>query len=211
MIRRNKIVRFLQVAACGAVYAAGVLTARHAWTAPARQVADDVLPPMANEPQPAARGTVVPVPYRPVLDPARANVEPRLLSKDGIHPLRSRPATDIPPVAQTSASLPTPINLPAAPRMRWASPDPADVSAIAGPATPDAGRPSASTDDTLTLAPPGALEMTPPPRQVPAPFLLLALPDPRAGGEIPTPAPAREDPPVPSFDRPAKPTLPAGK
>ena len=219
MIRRNKIARLLQAAACGAVCAVGVLSARHAWTAPAsatpaapaRPAADGVLPPMANEPQPAARGTVVPVPYRPVLDPARANVEPRVLPKDRIHPLRSRPATDIPPVARVPAGLPTPINLPAIPRVRWISSDPADVTSVAGPATPDAGRPSAFADDTLTLAPPGALEMTPPPRQVPAPFLLLTLPDPRPGGEIPTTAPMREDSPVPSFDRPAKPTLPAGK
>ena len=219
MIRRQRIARLLQTAACGAVCAAGVLSARHAWTAPAsatqaapaQQAADGVLPPMANEPQPAARGTVVPVPYRPVLDPARANVEPRLLPKDRDHALRSRPAIDIPPVARAAANLPTPVNLPAAPRVRWISPDPADVSAIAGAEAPDAGRPGAFTDDTLALAPPDALEMTPAPRQVPAPFLLLALPDPRPGGEIPTPAPAKEDPPVPTFDRPPKPTFPAGK
>jgi hypothetical protein len=213
----NKAGRILQAAACSAVCVAGVMSARHAWTAPesstptARHVADDVLPPMANEPQTSAGGVIVPVSYRTWLDPARINAEPRLLPKDGIHPLRPRPAIDLPPVAQAAAGLPTHINLPAAPRVRWISPDPADVTSALTTAS-DAGRANVLTDDTLNLAPPGALQLTPPPRKVPAPFLLLALPDPtRQGGEIHSTMPIKEDPPVPSFDRPAKPTLPAGK
>ncbi|HWE95356.1 MAG TPA: hypothetical protein VG269_15420 [Tepidisphaeraceae bacterium] len=208
--------RVTVLATCGALCVTALLSTRRAFTAPAAATAappaapDPVLPPLATAPQPS-RASAVPVPYRPWLDPARSNGEPRVLPMDGVHPLRPRPALDVPPVAPSSAGLPASVLLPAAPPVRIATPSSGDAP-VGVVAKPDTGRPTLVTDDTLDLAPPGALELTPPPRSVSAPFLLLAIPDPtRQAGAVPAPRTTKEDAPVPSFDRPTKPGLPAGK
>ncbi|MDB5334332.1 MAG: hypothetical protein JWP03_5483 [Phycisphaerales bacterium] len=217
---RSIVKSVMIVATCGALCVTAFLSTRRAFTAPTVAVAappsaqaapDTVLPPMATAPQPSPRASAVPVPYRPWLDPARSNAEPRMLPKDGLHPLRARAALDVPPVAQSSAGLPASVLLPAAPPVRIATPSSGDAP-VSVVAKPDTGRPTLVTDDTLDLAPPGALELTPPPRSASAPFLLLAIPDPtRQAGAVPAPRTTKEDAPVPSFDRPTRPTLPAGK
>src|SRR5947208_718539 len=65
------------------------------------------LPPMATAPESSSSATIAPMTYRPVLPPARASREPRMLLKDVQHPLRNRPAVDVPFAMQASAELPS--------------------------------------------------------------------------------------------------------
>ncbi|HWE04606.1 MAG TPA: hypothetical protein VG326_19530 [Tepidisphaeraceae bacterium] len=171
-----------------------------------------ILPPLATAPLPSTRPTVVAVPFRPWMAPARSDREPRMLPGDKRHALHIRPAVDLPPVAEASGELPAEVTMAVEPAIRFISPDPASPPVASIAAHEDSGKPTAQTDPTLNLAPPGALMMTPPPRTASAPLLLLAIPDPsKAPGEIKTPPPQQEDAPASSFDPPAAPTLGAGK
>ena len=184
------------------------VSAIHAVTPATQPATADLLPPLATSPLPSAKATVVPVPYRPIMPPAMVSHAPRLLALDAPHPLRATPAIDVPPLAASTSALPAAAKLPAGPPIRSSS---ADVSAVpVGTIAekPDTGRSTLRTDPSAGMVQSGALIVSPPSRTTSAAAQLLAIPDPsHQPGFIPTPAPASEDPPAASIDRPGPTTL----
>jgi hypothetical protein len=180
--------------------------------APATRPAQRVDLPSAASPATSAKSTIVPIPYRPWLPPARTPGLPRVAPSDGQHALRPRPALDIPPLAESSGDLPSEPQLQVVPPVRIAARDPADLPVATIAAKADGGNPTLATDPTLDLAPPGALVLSPPPRMTqPAP-LLLPIPDPsHQSGAVPASQPATENAPLTTFDPPGPTTLPVGK
>jgi hypothetical protein len=174
---------------------------------PATQPAN--LPPTVTAPLVLPKSTVAPVPYRPVLPPARAPHEPRVARSDGQHALRSRPAVDVPPLADSSTDLPAAPTLDAGPPVRVIASDPSALPVATIAARPDNGSATFATDLTLELATPGALVFFAPPRIIPPPPLLLPIPDPsHQAGAIATAPQADDGAPASNLERPAPTTLP---
>ncbi len=202
--RHSHIRTTLAAIFCGGVVA-GALVA-----APTTQPHDSAnLPPTVTSPEPSAKPTIVAVPYRPYMPPARVTKEPRMLAADGQHSLKARRALDLPPVAQYAVDVPAEPQLAAGPAIQIVIPTSATIPVATLAASADTGRATLATDPTGTMAPASALAFTAPPRATsPAP-LLVSIPDPtRQPGALPAPAPTAEDSPVRSLDRPPVPSLP---
>lgn len=191
---------------------AGLLLVGGMAAAPATQPALRVNLPPAAAPAPASKSTIVPVPYRPWLPPARTPAAPRLAKSDGQHALRPRPALDVPPLAEAPGELPSAPELPVGPPIHLPSRDPAELPVATIAARADGGNPTLATDPTLDLALPGALLFSPPPRVAQPPTLLLPIPDPsHQSGAIPANQPATEDAPLTTLDPPGQITFAVGK
>ena len=225
--------RIVLLAACAAVAVACRRTSTAPETArtPADELREQLNPvhqssaPRATKfiaPPPPNPATVFPVPIRPFLPPAITSDQQRILSGDQrIATSAPVASSEIPPLAMT---LPDPIRLSAAPLAQATAPDPAKLTVwITSSAAPDArglppkwDRPQLTTDPTgevsraIAFAPPGGL------REMPVPFLRIAIPDPFEQitiAELRNPPPDN-DPPVSTFTRPAVTLIesaPAGK
>jgi hypothetical protein len=176
---------------------------------PTSQPSADPLPVLATSPEKGTKATVVPIPVRPFMPPAVTAHNPRLLPGDAQHPLKAGRSNDLPAVAdRTLQDLPAVPQLPVGPPVRIGSVNSADIPVATIAAHPDTARTTLQTDPTQNIAVAAALLVTPPPRIVPAPFLLLTIPDPsHQAGDIPESRLDQKSIPEVDLDRPALPPL----
>lgn len=169
------------------------------------------LPPFAASPRPWPTSMLGTQSGRWYLPPAVIGRQPRPAETAQQQALRLRPTPDRPGVAGPAGPLlVTPYLVPSGPLAYAASPEVVRWTPPWRAATPDPGRPDATSDPAQELAYRRLLMAQPPWRQKPAAFLRLTIPDP-----LETVTEIRLAKPSPDADGPArddglppKPTLP---